>query len=147
MATQALSRFSEGMPSVFEDFFRPWNEWFENGSLLNKTLKIPAVNITETAQAYNVSLAVPGFKKEDFNITLDGGMLTISSSKEERKEEKEEKVTRKEYNYASFSRSFSLPEEVNTDNIEAGYEDGILKISLPKKEEVKKASARLVTVK
>jgi HSP20 family protein len=88
-----------------------------------------------------VSLAVPGMKKDDFNIDVEGNMLTISSEKEESKEEKEDKYTRKEYNYSSFSRSFTLPDEVNKEKIEAKYEDGVLKLMLPKKEEAKKLAA------
>jgi HSP20 family protein len=68
-------------------------------------------------------------------------MLTISSEKEESKEEKDALYTRKEYNYSSFSRSFTLPEEVNKEKIEATYEDGVLKLALPKKEEAKKLAA------
>jgi len=93
MATQALSRLSERMPTVFEDFFKPWNEWFDNGGLFGRTMNIPAVNITEQKNDYLVSLAVPGMKKEDFKIDIDGNMLTISSAKEETKEEKEKMNT------------------------------------------------------
>jgi HSP20 family protein len=138
MSTHALAKFTERMPSVFDDFFRPWNDWFEGGSLLGRTLTVPAVNITENKDDYNVSLAAPGMKKEDFNIDVEGNMLTISCEKEEKKEEKETKFTRKEYSYSSFERSFTLPDEVNKDKIEARYEDGVLKLVLPKKEEAKK---------
>jgi HSP20 family protein len=147
MATQALSRLSERMPTVFEDFFKPWNEWFDNGGLFGRTMNIPAVNITEQKNDYLVSLAVPGMKKEDFKIDIDGNMLTISSSKEETKEEKEKRFTRKEYNYSSFSRSFTLPDEVNREKIDAKYEDGVLKITLPRKEEVKNPAAKQIAVK
>ena len=147
MGTQALSRLSERMPTVFEDFFKPWNEWFDNGGLLGRAMNIPAVNITEQKNDYLVSLAAPGMKKEDFKIDVDGNMLTISSEKEETKEEKEKKFTRKEYNYSSFSRSFTLPDEVNKEKIDAKYEDGVLKISLPRKEEVKKPTAKQIAVK
>ena len=147
MATQALSRLSERMPTVFEDFFKPWNEWFDNGGLFGRTMNIPAVNITEQKNDYLVSLAVPGMKKEDFKIDVDGNMLTISSEKEETKEEKDKKFTRKEYNYSSFSRSFTLPDEVNQEKIDAKYEDGVLKISLPRKEEVKQPTAKQIAVK
>ena len=145
MATQSLAKLSERMPSLFDDFFRPWNEWFDGG-VWGRTMKIPAVNITEQKSEYLVSLAAPGLKKEDFKIAVDGNMLTISSEKEENKEEKDEKYTRKEYNYSSFSRSFTLPEEVNQEKIDAKYEDGVLKISLPRKEEAKKASAKKIDV-
>jgi HSP20 family protein len=135
------------MPSIFDDFFRPWNEWFEGGGLLRRTMNVPAVNITEQKDDYLVSLAAPGLKKEDFKIDVDGNMLTISSEKEDSREEKDKKFTRKEYSYSSFSRSFTLPEEINKEKIEARYEDGVLKISLPRREEAKTPSAKQIDVK
>ncbi|HVW99165.1 MAG TPA: Hsp20/alpha crystallin family protein, partial [Candidatus Babeliaceae bacterium] len=96
---------------------------------------------TESKDDYQLSLAVPGMKKDDFNIDVNGSMITISSEKEESKEEKEKNYNRKEYNYSSFSRSFPLPDEVNKEKIDARYEDGVLKITLPKKEEAKKVVA------
>jgi HSP20 family protein len=147
MGTQALAKPSERMPSIFDDFFRPWNEWFEGGGLLRRTMNVPAVNITEQKDDYLVSLAAPGLKKEDFKIDVDGNMLTISSEKEDSREEKDKKFTRKEYSYSSFSRSFTLPEEINKEKIEARYEDGVLKISLPRREEAKTPSAKQIDVK
>jgi len=137
MSTQTLAKTSERMPSVLDDFFKPWNEWFDGG-LYGRTMNVPAVNIIEHKDEYLVSLAVPGMKKDDFTIDVNGNMLTISSEKEEHKEEKDKKFTRKEYNYSTFSRSFTLPEEINKEKIDARYEDGVLKIALPRKEEVKK---------
>jgi HSP20 family protein len=138
MSTNALARPGTLFPSLFDDFFKPWNEWFDTSSAIT----VPAVNITENANDYKISVAAPGLKKNDFHINVDGNMLTISAEKEETKEEKEgENYTRKEYNYSSFSRSFTLPQEVNREKIEASYEDGVLKLVLPKKEEVKKAVA------
>jgi HSP20 family protein len=145
--TQALAKAAETMPSLFNDFFRPWNEWFDNGNLMSRTMNMPAVNITEEKNEYKVSLAVPGMKKDDFKIDIDGNMLTISNEKEETREEKEKKFTRKEYNYSSFSRTFTLPEEINKEKIEAKYEEGVLKILLPRKEEAKKVSAKHIAVK
>lgn len=146
MSTHALTKAAE-LPSVFDDFFKPWNNWF-NGGLLSKSVSMPAVNITEDKDAYKVSLAVPGLKKSDFHVDVDGNMLTISSEKEETKEEKDSKYTRKEYNYSSFERSFNLPEDVKQDKIEATYEDGVLKLVLPKKEEAKKqAMSKNIAVK
>jgi HSP20 family protein len=104
-------------------------------------MKMPAVNVTDNKDNYLVSLAAPGLKKSDFKIDVDGNMLTISSEKEENKEEKEAKFTRKEYSYSSFSRSFTLPDEVNREKIDAVYEDGVLKLTLPKTEVSKKAAA------
>jgi HSP20 family protein len=110
------------MPTVFDDLFKPWNVWFDNAGVLARTLNVPAVNINERKDKYEVSLATPGMKKDDFKIDVDGNMLSISSEKEEKSDEKDKKFTRKEYNYSSFSRSFSLPEEVNQDKIEAKYD-------------------------
>lgn len=147
MSTNALTKVPENIPAIFNDFFKPWNEWFDKGSLLVRNLSVPAVNITENKESYEVSLAVPGLKKDDFKIDVDGNMLTIRSEKEESKEEKERTFTRKEYNYSSFSRSFTLPEEVNKEKIEARYEDGVLKLTLPRKEEAKKNTAKQIAVK
>ena len=147
MATQALTRLSERMPAFFDDFFKPLNEWFDNSNFRNPVMNMPAVNITEQKGEYLVSLAVPGMTKEDFKIDVDGNMLTISSEKEESKEEKDKTFTRKEYNYSSFRRSFTLPDEVNKEKIDARYEDGELKISLPRKEEAKKPAAKHIAVK
>ena len=148
MTTRSLARSTEKMPSLFNDFFRPWVEWFEGGGLTSRVLNVPAVNITENKDEFMVSLAIPGMKKEDFNIDIEGNMLTISSEKEESKEEKDEKYTRKEFNYSSFSRSFSLPDEVNMEKIDAHYVDGVLKLSLPKKEEAKKiATSKHIAIK
>lgn len=147
MSTNALTKSQENIPSVFNDFFKPWNEWFEKGSLLTRPLTVPPVNITENKDNYEVSLGVPGLKKDDFKIDVDGNMLTISSEKEESREEKEKSFTRKEYSYSSFSRSFTLPDEVNKERIEAKYEDGVLKLTLPRKEEAKKITAKKIVVK
>ncbi|MFI5164947.1 MAG: Hsp20/alpha crystallin family protein [Bacteroidia bacterium] len=141
MATKSLMKTGEMFPTVFEDFFKPWNEWYDDRSFFGKMIKVPAVNVTETKDFFMVSLAVPGLKKNDFKIDIEGNMLTISSEKEETIEEKDAKFTRKEYNYSSFSRSFTLPEEVKREKIEAIYEDGVLKLTLPKSEEFKKVAA------
>ena len=149
MGTQALAKVSERLPAVFDDFFKPWNEWFDdsNGGFFGRMTKIPAVNITEQKDEYKVSLAAPGLKKDDFKIEVEGNMLTISSEKEEKKDESDKKFTRKEYSYSSFSRSFTLPEEINMEKIDAKYEDGVLKISLPRNMESKKFSAKHIEVK
>lgn len=141
MNKKSLMKPSTMFPSVFDEFFRPWNEWFENTESGLRIWNMPAVNITEEQEGYRVSLAVPGMHKEDFNVDIDGNMLTISCEKEESKEEKEKKFTRKEYNFSSFSRTFTLPEEINKEKIEARYENGVLNLVLPKREEVKKLAA------
>ncbi|MFN8253103.1 MAG: Hsp20/alpha crystallin family protein [Ferruginibacter sp.] len=147
MGTQALTKKTERMPLMFDEFFKPWNEWFDNGGIWGRTMNVPAVNITENKDEYLVSLAVPGMKKDDFRIDLDGNMLTISSEKEESKEEKDKKFTRMEYNFTSFTRSFTLPEEINREKIDAKYEEGVLKISLPFRDGAKKPAAKHIAVK
>lgn len=148
MSTKDLVRTTERMPTVFEDFFKPWNEWFGNGeNMFGRMLTMPAVNISENKDTFNVSLAVPGKKKADFNIDVEGDLLTISTKTEEHKEEKDEKFTRKEYNFSSFSRSFTLPPEVNKEKIEAKYDDGILKLILPKTENKKLIGMKQIPVK
>jgi len=147
MNKHALTTTTERFPALFDDFFKPWNEWFDNDNRFWATVRIPSVNITENKDEYNVSLAVPGMKKEDFKIDVNGNMLTISCEKDETKEEKDKRYTRKEYSYSSFSRTFTLPEEVNREKIDARYEDGLLKLSLPRKEEAKKFAAKQIAVK
>jgi Molecular chaperone (small heat shock protein) len=147
MATKSMMPTIQ-TPSLFTDFFTPWNEWFDNGSLMERTLTIPAVNVKENGDHYSISLAAPGLKKEDFNIRIEGNLLTISSEKEEKTEQKEERFTRKEYSFSSFSRSFNLPDDVKQDNINAHYENGVLNIQLPRKEENKKIFAtRKIAIK
>lgn len=148
MGTNVLSRLTERTPTLFEDFFKPWNEWFESGSnILSRSMNIPAVNITETKDAFKVTLAAPGLKKDDFKIDIDGNMLTISCENEESKEDKEGRFTRKEYNYSSFSRTFTLPDEVNKESVDATYIDGILTILLPCVQGIKKETVKKITVK
>lgn len=148
MGAQTLPRRYERIPSLFEDFFKPWNQWSDDrDSPWNRVLSVPAVNITENRDSYEVALAVPGMKKGDLKIDVQGNMLTISSEREETQEEKDKSFTRKEYSYSSFSRSFTLPDEVNQEKIEAKYEDGILRLFLPRKEESKKLSAKQIAVK
>ena len=106
------------------------------GLQTNNNKTVPAVNIKETDDSYELELFAPGNKKHDFNIDLDEGLLTISAEfQSESQSEELGKYTRKEFSYASFRRSFSLPDTVKEEDIKASYEDGILKIKLPKKEE------------
>ena len=92
MSTRTLSRINEAMPSVIDDFFKPWNDWFENAGVTGRILKMPAVNITESKDNYQVSLAAPGLHKDDFKIDVEGNMLSISCEKEGTKEQAEKKI-------------------------------------------------------
>lgn len=95
---------------------------------------VPAVNVSEEADRFNLELSAPGFEKADFKIALNKGVLNVSGEHKSEKETTEKNYTRKEYSYGSFHRSFTLPEEVNEEQIDAKYENGILKVVLPKKE-------------
>jgi HSP20 family protein len=94
---------------------------------------MPPVNVKETEKQYEIELAVPGRSKKDFNISAENGILTISSENKEEKQQKEKDYTRKEFSYSSFTRSFSLPENANEEEIKANYSDGILKLEVAKK--------------
>lgn len=98
---------------------------------------IPATNIMENENSFQIELAVPGMKKEDFKINLENNILTVSSEKTTEKKEEKENYTKREFHYGSFSRSFTLPKTVESDKIKAAYDNGILKLELPKKEEIK----------
>jgi len=135
-------------PSFFNRFFegdlRDWSSMNFAGT--NSTL--PAVNVKENDNEYQIEVAAPGMKKDDFKVNYDNGRLTISSEfQEEKEDEKNGKYTRKEYHYQSFQRAFTIPENVvNGEKIEARYKDGILYLNLPKREEVKPKPAREIKI-
>ncbi|WP_343670858.1 Hsp20/alpha crystallin family protein [Chitinophaga sp.] len=131
-----LTKATSILPSVFDDYFKPWKDFFDFNGGRTVTATVPAVNITEEKDQYKLSVAAPGMNKEDFRIDIENDVLIISAETEE----KEETPTRQEYNYSSFSRSFRLPASVIKDKIEAKYKDGILKLYLPKTEEARKAN-------
>ena len=109
--------------------------------------KIPAINIKETEKDFEVEMAAPGLTKNDFKITLEDGVLTISSEKEEKTEEKEDGYFHKEFSYKSFERSLSLPETVDeSKDVKAEYHDGVLKLMLHKKPGTKRKAAKTIKV-
>lgn len=136
------------MTSLFDDFFandgRNWG--INNFSATNTTL--PAVNIKETGEAFEVEMAAPGMNKDDFRIELDGNQLTISSEKHTEDEQKEgDRYTRREFSYQSFQRVFQLPKDVvDSDKIGARYENGVLHLVIPKKEEARQRPPRMIQV-
>jgi len=136
--TNLLTRQSSLLPSIFDDLDNPWTDLVSNFRIGSNNFSVPAVNITSQNGDYLISMAVPGMKKDDFKIDYKDNLLTISCSKEESTEDKNARYTRKEYNYTSFSRSFTIPNEVNSDKIDAHYENGLLSIKLPAREEFKK---------
>jgi HSP20 family protein len=116
---------------LFDSFFR---DSYYNDSTLNK---VPAVNIYEAEEAYTIEVAAPGLKKENFKLQLEKNILKISAEKASETENNHRKVTRKEFSYHAFARSFTLPETVDFAKIYAKYEDGVLYVTVGKKEEAK----------
>ncbi|MBX7156025.1 MAG: Hsp20/alpha crystallin family protein [Bacteriodetes bacterium] len=140
------SNGTRSLSSLFSDFFDA-NDFFafpERSKLF--TAKVPAVNISESDKAYNVELAAPGMKKEDFKVTLNDDMLTISASQKKESEEKTDKFTRQEFNYTSFTRSFTLPENAMAEGIIASYTDGLLKLEIPKTMELPKTPPKEINI-
>lgn len=119
-----------------------------NGSQARLGVNVPSVNIKETAKEYVMEVAAPGLERKDFNIELDNHTLTISAEKEAQSEEKKEDTgySRKEYSYESFSRSFTLPEGVKESNIDAKYENGILRLTVPKEKETASKAVKKIQV-
>jgi HSP20 family protein len=117
--------------------FRPFfNEFFNDRVSLNRMFdgeEFPAVNIVENENNYEIEVAAPGMKKDDFKVEVENGVLTISAEKKEEKKESKKNYTRQEYYYNSFTRSFTLPENAREDGLAARYEDGMLKLSVAKK--------------
>lgn len=133
------------VPSIFDDFSVLRN-LFQQG--VSKPVNTsPSVNVKETDTTYELDIAAPGLSKEDFKINVEGQVLTISSEKETKVEEKEQTYTRKEFSYSSFKRSFNLPERtVETDKITAKYENGVLRVYIPKIEEVNNKLSKNISV-
>ena len=139
--------YSPSWPGFFNDFLnRDWYDWSnQNFSLTNTT--IPSVNIKENENEFEVEMAAPGMSKDDFRIELNNSVLTISSEKQNENQSKEgENITRREFSYQSFSRSFTLPVIVETDKITAKYENGLLRVNIPKKEEAKPKPLKQIKV-
>jgi HSP20 family protein len=111
-----------------DDFLKNWN-W-------DVSQDVPAVNVKDEKDFFMIDVAAPGMKREDFKVEVDRGVLIISATTEEKKEEKTENFKRQEFSYRNFKRSFWLPENIMPDKIEAHYEDGILKLKLPKMMEI-----------
>lgn len=138
-------RYVPSVTQFFDDFFT--RDLFDWPSSSNTGTTIPKVNIQETDNDFKVEMAAPGMKKEDFKVELDSNMLTISSefSKEDEYQD-HGKYSRKEFSYQSFQRSFRLPETVEPDKIKAKYENGILHLLIPKREEAKRKPARTISI-
>lgn len=147
----SMTKWNNGqaMTNLFDDFFSRdlWNRGLVNQSTTNTT--IPAVNIKEAADHFEVEMAAPGMRKEDFKLELDGNNLTISSEVKNENEVKDgERYTRREFSYQSFQRTFTLPRNVvDVDQINAKYENGVLQLLIPKREEAKQRPPRMIEIK
>ncbi len=130
--------------SLFNNFFD--DDRLMNFELANSWAKVPSANVIEDENEFKIELAAPGMKKADFKVDVDNGTLTISSIKEDEKEEKNENFTRREFSFNSFSRSFLLPDFVDTEKISAKYKDGILILDVPKKPELKSQKKKTIAI-
>ncbi|MEM6264636.1 MAG: Hsp20/alpha crystallin family protein [Bacteroidota bacterium] len=142
-----IKRNRELFPSfsnMFDDFLT--RDLFNHEGFTNS--QVPAVNISEHDDSFGIEVAAPGLKKEDFSINLDNNRLVISSEQKTETEETKEDgtYTRREFSYSSFRRAFTLPDSVNTEGISATYEDGILHLTLPKREEAKVQPKRVIDI-
>ncbi len=143
-----LVRYQNQLPNLIDKFFNNELEGWNRNHYSRTDTTLPSVNIKENTDAFMVEVAAPGFDKSDFNIELNNDLLTISSEKKVENEVKDdEKISRQEFSYQSFTRSFTLPELVEDEKISAKYENGILSIVIPKKEEAKPKPIKQIEIK
>lgn len=131
--TDQVNRF---FPSISDAFFS--NKFllpdFINLEDFGNELKMPPANISETEKAFRIDLSVPGLKRDDFNVEVDNGDLVITSEHKEEEKEEKENYMRKEFSYSGFCRRFPLPDNAQDENISAKYDNGMLHVTIPKKE-------------
>lgn len=120
-----------GFNDVFDSIF---NDTFFSDRMVTR---VPAANISETADHYHIELAAPGLKKQDFKLNLDRNILNISVEQQSENAAEQRNYSKREFSYSSFVRAFTLPDSANSDDIDATYSDGVLKIDIAKKEEAK----------
>ncbi len=141
-----LVKFNNGQKSSLNPWFNDVFDSLASDSFLYDRFinKVPAVNIAETENEFNIELAAPGIKKEDFKISLDKNILSISAEKKVENTTEGKKYSKREYSYNSFARSFTLPQSADHGKIEAEYTDGVLKLNVAKKEEAKLQTREIV---
>ena len=141
--------FSTSVDAFFDDFAPLDLMGWTDRNLASTGSNLPSVNVKETDKKIEIELAAPGLKKQDFKVEVDNNMLSISSEKEQEKEEtrKKDNYYRKEFNYQSFHRSFSLPDYADENKISANYKDGILHVEIDKKEGVQQRIAKTISIK
>lgn len=133
-----VKNFDNLFNELFNNLPASWGETWKDDNF-----HFPPVNIHETKGAYHLELNVPGRSKEDFNISVEDGQLIISFEQKEESKQEDYKTIRREFNFRSFKRSFVVDDTVNTDDIQARYENGLLKLLLPKKEQVKEGNKQI----
>ncbi|MEP6674573.1 MAG: Hsp20/alpha crystallin family protein [Ferruginibacter sp.] len=133
---------AKGFDGLMNDLFNDLPATFSK-TVRQDLLHFPPVNIVEKTDSYQLEVSAPGFEKADFNVKLDGNLLTISAEKKVEAGIETDKVVRKEFSQKSFKRSFTIDEKINAAGINAKYENGILNVTLPKKEEVKEAAKEI----
>lgn len=138
------SRLS-GRRNWVENFFAETDDFFKNMDW-DTSNDVPGVNVREEDKQFIIEVAAPGMKKEDFKVELDNGMLKISAKTELSSEKKEDNYVRREFSYRNFQRSFWMPDFVNGENIRATYEDGLLKVALPKMEKLTGSTSKKIQV-
>ena len=136
-------KLNNQFPKTFNGIFQDLLNEFPAINNLDRNSNVPPVNIVETTDAYHLEISVPGRTKEDFNVNVEKGLLTISFEKKEEAKNEDVKAVRKEFSYQSFKRSFSLDDKIESDKIEAKYENGLLKFLLPKKEQAKDTTKQI----
>lgn len=144
---KANNGYYSAIPSLIDRLFsKDWLDWDSSNYSATSTT-VPAVNVKETENEYMIEVAAPGMNKNDFHVHLDNNELTISSEKKVEKNDEKENYKRREFSYQSFQRTFTLPENlVNSEKIAAKYNDGILSLVVPKKEEAKPKPAREIKI-
>lgn len=131
-------------PGIVDEFFG--RDFLPNLFEFQTGINMPSVNIIEGKEDFRIEVAAPGLEKGDFKINLENNVLTISSEKEEKSEEKEERYMRREFSYTSFRRSFSLPQTVEAEKTTANHNNGVLTITIPKREEAKVKPAKQIEI-
>lgn len=132
------------LPSLVDEFLG--DDLFSRLFNENENVTVPSVNVKEGKEEYTIDVAAPGLDRKDFKIDLNNNVLEISSEKEVKEKSDDDKIMRREFRYSSFKRSFTLPDTANTDKIKASYKDGILSISIPKKEEAKAKPIKQISI-
>ncbi len=137
-----MLKLNNSFPYLLENYFNNQSDYLQR----NHFKSLPSVNVTEKTDSFTLELAAPGLKKDDFKINFQNNKLTISAEKEVKTEEIDGKYTRKEFSFNQFQRSFTLPQTIDNEKIEATYTDGILVIVLPKKEEAKTKEPKQIEI-